>query len=313
MKENSGYILNIANDPLTQEIVKVILNKRGHRAIGIRNAHKAIEIIHKGKPALILIDINQKEISFDKFSKILRSDLQGAKIPLFSIGGTEHDPGGIGNFASGTVNWLINPVNREFLLKMIGIYVSKKQKTGKSFDNQLDLKLESSWFAFQRFKVFMKMHLDLPDSYDDRLENLAVLELYPFGEEIGVVASKMAKLVAEFLKIPFRGYFNQDEIRRGILSDEFCKKRWVLPLKGEQAVVGFVLANPFDLELIDDLQKIVGPGVPLEIGVTDLNYLNIFLDNEEIDMEVVYPEGMLDLPRADWKNPKRNPGGMGIF
>jgi CheY-like chemotaxis protein len=306
LKETKEYILSIGKDLLTQRILKVILKNRGYRALGTRNGTQALEVIRKKTPALILIDAGPREMNFDKFSKALRADPQGAPVPLLSLQGMETDSGGNGKFANGTVNWLINPVNREFLLRMVETYLGKRPGRNREYERPLDLKLRSSLFAFQRFKVFLKMKFNLPDSFDSRLDELPAVEVYSFGDEIGVVGSRMAGLIAEFLNIPYQGYFPQDEILRDIISEEFCKKKWVLPLKGRQSPVSFVLSNPFDTELLDDLQKIVGQRTALEIGVMDSGYLNIFLNNnDDTDLEVVFPEGENTLTMADWIRAKR--------
>ena len=312
MRTRSGFILNITNDSLTQGIIDLILKNHGYQSVGVKNPDKALEVIEKKIPDLVLFDGSKKGMGFDRFSKIIRADRKRVSIPLFLMGETKPADGKAAAFPGGTANWLLDPVNRAFFLKMVGTYLGGKKEPPKP-GRPMDVKLGSPWFALERFKMFLKIHFKLPDSYEERIENLSGIELYSFGEEIGVGGDKMANLMAAFLNIPFLGYFHQDEIKRGVLSEEFCKKKWVLPLKGKHASVSFAIGDPFDLGLIDDLQKIAGSRENLEIGVTPLHYLDIFLENEEIDLEVIYPEGMPDFPRPDWGKSKRSFGGTNAF
>jgi hypothetical protein len=225
----------------------------------------------------------------DKFCRGLRTNRETANIPIISLNTLNSEPETIQTNFSETVRWLISPVNRELLLKVIRNIVEKKTLESPGFCYSGDINIGSQLFEFQKFIIFLQLHFEMTPSLKARVDSVLPNQIYSFGEEMGILSSKMATLIAEFLKLPYWGYFSSEEILTGVLSDEFCKKKMVLPLKSGESGIRFALANPFDRELIEDLRKSAKKS-PLEFGVADLNYLNVFLDKDENGMEVVYPE-----------------------
>ncbi|MBW2310141.1 MAG: hypothetical protein JRF35_03580 [Deltaproteobacteria bacterium] len=81
----------------------------------------------------------------------------------------------------------------------------------------------------------------------------------------------MAQYIAEFLKLPYISHVNPEDVQLGVLPTPFCRSNHVVvvgpPASPERerwragdvaAKKAFVLSNPFDWDLIENLKRFTG-------------------------------------------------------
>jgi type IV pilus assembly protein PilB len=122
---------------------------------------------------------------------------------------------------------------------------------------------------FAQCKAFLIRHFQLQPDKQNLLARTAPDQLYAGGERIGIPSDKMAQAIAAFLHLPYLAHLTSEDVRSGVLSMSFCQARKVLPLQQASASYAFVLANPFDLKLLDTLLQLAGPHEPLQLFLSD--------------------------------------------
>lgn len=113
-----------------------------------------------------------------------------------------------------------------------------------------------TFFArFRAFKEFVAKQLNLSEEQARGLKALKPDELYQLASVAGITNRQVAKLVAEFLNLPYLHFINPDAILQGVLPVPFCRAHGVVVVKhnGGHAIL---LSNPFRLDLLDVLKTI---------------------------------------------------------
>jgi DNA-binding response OmpR family regulator len=80
-------ILAVDDEPDMLDIVAIMLENSGYEVLKAQDAEKALTMIDKGTPDLILLDLHLPGMQGEEFCKSLKSDDHMKKIPiiLFSV------------------------------------------------------------------------------------------------------------------------------------------------------------------------------------------------------------------------------------
>jgi DNA-binding response OmpR family regulator len=128
MKKN---ILSVDNEPLTVELVKVILEKEGYKVITALSGKECIRQLEKNKIDLILLDVMMPDLSgWDVYQRI-RAKNKKVKVIFLSI--LEISPDRKKQLLKeGVSDYIIKPFNAQELAKKVGLIllpkISKKLK-----------------------------------------------------------------------------------------------------------------------------------------------------------------------------------------
>src|SRR5207244_5159058 len=102
-----------------------------------------------------------------------------------------------------------------------------------------------------------------------KLAKISPARLYTVAPELGIRSNQMAQAIAQFLQLTYVPRINPEDIRLGVLQPPFCKAHQVIPTRDAEAANAFVLANPFNWDLLDILKKLSGSGPRSALIITE--------------------------------------------
>jgi hypothetical protein len=83
---------------------------------------------------------------------------------------------------------------------------------------------------FLQFKEFVHDRLQLPASRGDVLADCGPQQIYSALESIGVSASSVAQLIAEYLNLDYLAAPSTAEVEPNVLSDAFIRRNFVVAI-----------------------------------------------------------------------------------
>lgn len=133
-KKQGRYVL-IVEDSLTQaEKLKYFLDKNNYNALIAENGKKALNMVSKRSPSLVITDIIMPGMNGYELCRIIKDDdsLKNIPVVLLSI---LSDPADIlKGLECGADNFITKPYDEKFLLKKIHQLLSTRPKTGEDND-----------------------------------------------------------------------------------------------------------------------------------------------------------------------------------
>ena len=85
MEESKGTILYIEDDSNNRNLVRRVLMAEGYDVVDAANATQAMEILHRLRPDLILMDINMPEVDGYTLTHQIKSMPGFATIPIVAV------------------------------------------------------------------------------------------------------------------------------------------------------------------------------------------------------------------------------------
>lgn len=126
--ENNSIEILIAEDSPTQaEALKLTLERHGYQVTVAANGRKAIDAVHKSKPAIIISDIVMPEMDGYAFCKAVKSDDLIKNIPVILVT-TLTDPRDIvKGLECGADNFIRKPYDEKYLLSRIDCLLMNRE------------------------------------------------------------------------------------------------------------------------------------------------------------------------------------------
>jgi len=158
-------------------------------------------------------------------------------------------------FAVGAVDYLVKPIQKDILIHKVRTHL----KTNIQWEELH--KGDVIWYErilpsdFIQFKEFLFDQLDLNPEERYRYSNISPPKIYSVSSDMGIDNRKMAQYIAEFLKLPYVSHINPEDVQLGVLPTPFCRSNYVAAVIDVSAKKAFVLSNPFDWDLLENLKK----------------------------------------------------------
>lgn len=248
-------ILSIDDDRDILKLIEKYVSKSGFNIVTFDRVAKARTFLEEVKPDLILVDIKMPETNGYEFSLSLQNNNKFSSIPVVFLSALRREQDKAQAFASGAVDYLIKPIDKEKLIKTI--------KTNLRKSNEWDLMDRKAKFSeiqkfhpdFRKFRGFLFLKLGLPSNERNKIKSVRIFQLYSIAPELGITSRHLAKFIAENTGLSYIPFINPEDIQLGVLPVPFCKRNFVIPANDELGQLTFILSNPFNLELMDILQK----------------------------------------------------------
>lgn len=253
-------ILSVDDDLDILKLIEKYLTENGFNVITYNMAAKALKSLEDIKPDLILVDVKMPEMNGYEFSSNLQNKNKFSSIPVVFLSALQREQDKAQAFASGAVDYLTKPINKEILINVIKKHLLKSKEWDAMHRKAEYAESQSSLPSFNKFREFLSIKLNLSLEVRNKISNIGVFKLYSMAPELGITTRHLARFIAENTGLPYVPFVNPEDIQLGVLPAPFCKKNFVIPAKDKQDQLAFIVSNPFNLELTD----ILGKQLPIE-------------------------------------------------
>ncbi len=261
-------ILVVDDDSNILKLTKSLLSGEGYDVMIAESGLKGLEILRDVTPDLILLDIMMPEMDGYDFCYKLQQKSETAFTPVVFVTALKEEKDRAKAFALGAVGYLIKPIKKDILLENVRYHL-KTALRWKDFRGDAiksDVSLTSSNFI--QFKEFLSDKLNLSPEQQYKLDTMEHASLYSAAYGIGIDNTRMSVYIADYLKLPFLPKIKPEDVELGILPVTFCKSNLIVALKQKDRKCAFILSNPFNLEVIDILEKFYSQDKGLKLVVT---------------------------------------------
>jgi CheY-like chemotaxis protein len=113
------YILVADDDPLVLRSITFILERAGFRIETATNGHRALDCIHKERPALAMLDVMMPDMDGLELCRQLKSDPELKSIPVFLVTARAMVQERERGLAAGADDYITKPFQNQALIERI--------------------------------------------------------------------------------------------------------------------------------------------------------------------------------------------------
>ena len=113
----SWSVLIVDDEPLTQDMLRLMLEPAGFRVTSAEHGVEALEKIQESKPDIVLLDVMMPHVDGITVCKKLRSDPKTAALPVIMLSGKTHLNAVEEGLDAGANRYLSKPMSRADLIK----------------------------------------------------------------------------------------------------------------------------------------------------------------------------------------------------
>ena len=227
----------------------------GYRVVIADGPASALVALPSINPDLILLDVVMPGMDGYSFCAKLQSMESIAPIMFMTALNSEQDKARA--LAVGGVDYLIKPVPKEKLLLAVQRHLRTRQRWANLsglHKSVPQVSRKTAKYDFKGFMDFLVRTARIPAGLRPEMSARSPDRMYAIAAELKIPASAMARHAAEFLNVPYFEKIDAADIELGVLPPSFCRTNHVVPIKHADRLT-FVLSNPFNLQLLDDLQN----------------------------------------------------------
>jgi CheY-like chemotaxis protein len=120
-------VMVVDDDEFQHKIVGMLLNKEGYRLVCVGSGIEALNMLHKIKPDLILMDISMPGMDGLEVTRRVKGVARFADIPIIMITGNSDHEVVTNSLEAGAIDFLVKPLGPEALIaKIVRIFGSKE-------------------------------------------------------------------------------------------------------------------------------------------------------------------------------------------
>ncbi len=248
-------ILCVDDEPVVLRFLKELLTVRGYDVLTADSGEQAMETLRQAKPDCILMDIVMPGMDGYTLCSHLQRQKETATIPVIFVTGLGSEPAKSLAFALGGVDYIVKPFDPQALLDKVQACLQTTTRW-QVLQQSVDLRPKRSKPAnFWEFREFLFEQLRLPHEKQTLVADVRPAMLYTMASLLGIDERQIAQALAAFLKLPYLAMINPEEIRLEMLPAGYCRTHLVIAIHETSGENAFVLTNPFDLDLLDSLQR----------------------------------------------------------
>lgn len=216
-------------------------------------------------PDLVLLDVDMPTIDGYEVCVRMQADEALSYVPVVFVTAMDSERDRSRAFAAGASEFMTKPVEAQELTAVVHRQIETRDRWE---DIRNRPQRQPSWLLPSTFLAF-KRHLieqwDLDEETRRMVEGVGPEALYELARMLHVPDERIGRYLARFLDIPVRERIHGDEAALGVLPAAFCQSNMVVPLTDGTVVV----ANPFDWELMDVLERTLWHAAVPVIAVAD--------------------------------------------
>ncbi len=261
-------ILAVDDDPRIHKIVDLYLRKNGYDVVCVPSGEAALESVKTTRPDLVLLDVMMPGLNGYEVCTRLLKDRETAWVPVIFATALGEERDKLKAFAAGAVDYLVKPFQKETLLASVAKHLetSRRWKEMARGPERPSAEEKAATTDFARFVRFLLDQLRKPP---DALATVKPRSLYLRCEPLGIRPRDMAQHIADFLKLPYFGHINPQDVKMGVLPAAYSEANSVVAIGSATFDTTVVMSNPFDLQLQDILRQLQARGESFRLAVTD--------------------------------------------
>jgi len=295
-----ALILSVDDDPDILKVISLYLKGDAYRVVTAERPEEALGMLDTLKPDLILVDVNMPEMDGYEFCIALQKKERASDSLIIFLTAAAHEENRARAFALGAVDYLVKPVTREQLLRVVETHLRTKRRwqDAEARRRVRSAVVDAAHPDFQKFKEFLLPRLNLNAAERLKFASVKPVHLYALPPELGINNREIAKAVAEFLRLPYASLVNYDDVLLGVIPKEFSVWNSVVPVRHETGQMAFLISNPFDWELLDILKRYAGIQHQAPMIITEPDNIRALLQSGEGEGEIPIREDR-DAPPAE--------------
>jgi type II secretory ATPase GspE/PulE/Tfp pilus assembly ATPase PilB-like protein len=243
-------VLTVDDDAVNRKLIEKILTGEGYRVCSAESGQSALAVLRDVSPDLILLDVMMPSMDGYEVCARLQQEPQTAYVPVIFITALGDNQDRARGFSLGAVDYVSKPIQKQTLLAKVSEQLKTSQRWKELSANDNQSKAGYIAAQFNDFKKFYFSQLALGEEAWSRCAGANPNQLYASFAALGAEESQTARAIANFLKLPYLSQLDAEEVDLGRLPAQFAKANLVVAMGGT-----FVLANPFDRELVSSLGK----------------------------------------------------------
>ncbi|MBW2038434.1 MAG: Flp pilus assembly complex ATPase component TadA [Deltaproteobacteria bacterium] len=268
-------ILVIDNNHDQLRLMERLLTSNGYNVICADSGLKGLEIVKTNKPDLILLDVMMPRMDGYEVCSRLQKNSETAYIPVIFITALGEEQDKARAFSVGAVDYLVKPIQKEILIHKARTHLKTNTQWKELHKDAVPSEEGMQPSYFLQFKEFLFDQLDLESEKRVKFSAISPSQIYLIVRYLGITNSQMAKYIADFLKLPYISQINPYDVQLGVLPIPFCRTNLVVALSDGGEGNTFALSNPFNLELLDSLNKLTGKDQTFKLTITEPEHIEL--------------------------------------
>ena len=292
MKNNriKPLIMCIDDDEITLKLLDRLIINTGCDVITAGSGRDAIEKVKKTRPDIILLDIMMPEMDGYQVCSKLQENNETSYIPVIFVTGLGKEQDKARAFSVGATDYLVKPIKKDDFLQKVHKHIKTDTQWKELRKNDRGWREKLLPSEFLQFKEFLFTQIALEPEKWYKFSSIPPQKIYLISKAVEISKSKIAQLIAKFLKVPYLSKINTDHIRLGVLPATYCRSNHVVPVSNASGKEGFVLSNPFDWDLMDNLMRSSGIDKKFELMITQPgNIDSLFKHDEPVESKTIFP------------------------
>ncbi|MBI3769216.1 MAG: Flp pilus assembly complex ATPase component TadA [Deltaproteobacteria bacterium] len=264
----ASIVLVVDDDTDTLTVAETLLADAGYEVMLAESGKGALRIITITRPDLLLLDVGMPEMDGYEVCAKLQESKDLSYLPVVLLASADAPADRARAVALGAVDTLAKPFDKETLLAKVATHVKTNawwQELKEDVAPKRTTPPASDW---ELFKESFAKQTGLTAAQQERIAPLTPTELYA-APGLPVPPQKIARQIAEFMKLPYQALLISDRVALGVLPTPFCKTNLVVALTESANERSFVVSDPFNWELVQMLRRVSGEGRPPKLAVTE--------------------------------------------
>jgi len=254
MEKKEGTRILYVDDTRTNLVIaKGILSKAGFQVFLAEDGKQGLEMADQLQPDLILLDVMMPGMSGFEVCAALQKNEQTAYVPVVFMTALTEERDRTQAFSVGAVDYLTKPIDPGRLLETVRKHLETRAKWQKAVQRE-ETHRKKGLFGFI---LHLGETLDLPREKTQLLQSIHPRKAYSIASSIGISEAELARSISAYSGLEYMPEIPHSRIQLGVLPLPFCSYNLIVPIDATSGGTAYVITNPFDYELFEDLRSIV--------------------------------------------------------
>ncbi len=267
MKIEYQSILAISNDPVVFDILGYYLVDSSVTLIVGDNVGEAINQFLVERPDVIIMDASFPEEDRGDILNFIRNEPAGG-VPVVMISAVKDAENQVSELVLTGRDYAERVLSKSGFINVFNKYFLKKISAQKGLPPMAPLDARYLYPNFGKFRKHLLETIPGADQLTEKILKRSPSQLYDIADDLKMAEADFSGLVAAFLGLAHAAVIHYEQFQENSLPRDFCQRSSIAPIITETGDSAFLLSNPFNIELLDDLRKNTAPDQPMRLIIT---------------------------------------------